>query len=157
MAFSFWTDTSIDFFRLKDAAERKTVISDEVENHAKNAVGTLKRMYGLIDDPNVDAPPAMKTEARRNVKKILDDVDSVKRKFDDEVQSSNIAERFWKQVKTAREHFNEELQILFPNININDKKFSVNEDAFDLFVLHMYHKVNYLQKELEKMQVNLIY
>lgn len=96
----------------------------------------------------------MKTAARRNIRKIMDDVDEAKKKYTEELQSGNVAEHYWKQVQTARENFNEELQILFPNINIYDKKLSVSKEAFDLFVLHMYHKVNNLQKELEKLRVS---
>lgn len=112
-------------------------------------------MYSLIDDPEFVAPATVKAVARRNVKKILDDVDDAKKKFQDELLSANITERYWNQVKAARESFNEELQILFPNINIHDKKLSVNEEAFDLFVLHMYNKVNFLQKELSKLEVSI--
>lgn len=125
----------------------------QAEEHAKDALDSLKRMYNLIDEPVLDAPAHMKTAARRNVKKILDDVDEAKRKYNEEMRNGNITERYWQQVKTARENFNEELQILFPSINIHEKKLSVNEEAFDLFVLHMYHKINNLQKELEKLRV----
>lgn len=111
-------------------------------------------MYNLIDEPVLEAAAHVKTAARRNIRKIMDDVDEAKTKYTKELQSGNVAERYWKQVQTARENFNEELQILFPNINIHDKKLSVSEEAFDLFVLHMYHKVNNLQKELEKIRVS---
>lgn len=139
--------------RLKEATEKKKEAVQQAEEHAKDALGSLKRMYSLIDDVVLDAPAHVKTAARRNVKKILDDVDEAKRKYNDEIQSGNIGERYWQQVKTARENFNEELQILFPSINIHEKKLSVGEEAFDLFVLHMYHKVNNLQRELEKLRV----
>lgn len=140
--------------RLKDATEKKKEAVRQAEEHAKDALNSLKRMYSLIDDPMLDAPSHMKTAARRNVKKILDDVDEAKRKYNEEMHSGNISERYWQQVKTARENFDEELQILFPNINIHEKKLSVRKEAFDLFVLHMYHKVNNLQKELEKIRVH---
>lgn len=112
----------------------------------------MKHMSGLIEEPQFEAPAVTKTVAKRNIKKILDDVDEAKKKYEAELHAFNVGDRYWKSVKAAREHFNEELQILFPNININEKKFTVNEEAFDLFVLHMYQKVNYLQKELEKQQ-----
>lgn len=138
---------------MKEAAERKKETIQQAEEHAKDAVDSLKRMYNLIDDAVLQAPAHMKTAARRNVRKILDDVDAAKKKYSDELRSGGVAEQFWKQVRTARENFNEELQILFPGMNIYEKKMSVSEDAFDLFVLHMYHKVNNLQKELEKQRV----
>ncbi|KOC61000.1 Putative mitochondrial inner membrane protein [Habropoda laboriosa] len=113
---------------------------------------SVKKMYNLIDDPKFDAPSQIKTAARRNVKKILDDVDAAKKKYEEEVEVGNMAERYWKQVKVARENLNEELQILFPDINIHEKKLAIDENKFDLFVLHMYNKVNNLQKELEKLR-----
>ncbi|XP_050483729.1 MICOS complex subunit Mic60 isoform X6 [Bombus huntii] len=138
--------------RLKDATEKRREAIKEAEDHANQALDSLKKMYNLIDDPKFEAPSHMKTAARRNIKKILDDVDEAKKKYEMEIQSSNMAERYWKQVRTARENLNEELQILFPDINIHEKKLAIDEDAFDLFVLHMYNKVNGLQKELEKMR-----
>lgn len=151
--------SSIDYIigfvasRLKEATEKRKETIQQAEEHAKDASDSLKRMYNLINESVLDAPAHMKTAARRNVKKILDDVEEAKKKYSDELQSGNITERFWKQVQTARENFNEELQILFPEINIHSKKLSVNEEAFDLFVLYMYHKVNNLQMELEKLKV----
>lgn len=125
----------------------------QAEDHAKEAMESLKRAYNLIEESVLDAPAHIKAAAKRNVRKILDDVDEAKMKYTDELQKGDIAERYWKQLRTARENFKEELQILFPNINIHDKKLSVSEDAFDLFVLHMYHKVHSLQNELEKLRV----
>ncbi|XP_018052632.1 PREDICTED: MICOS complex subunit Mic60 isoform X1 [Atta colombica] len=138
--------------RLKEATEKRKQTVQQAEEHAKDALDSLKRMYNSIDEPVLEAAAHMKTAAKRNIRKIMDDVDEAKKKYIDELQSSNIAERYWKQVQAARETFNEELHILFPNINIHDKKLSVSEEAFDLFVLHMYHKVNNLQKELAKLR-----
>ncbi|XP_043276511.1 MICOS complex subunit Mic60 isoform X4 [Venturia canescens] len=138
--------------RLKEATEKRKAALGEAEENAEDAFQSLKRLSSLIDDPQFDAPPVIKSVARRNLKKVVNDVDEAKKKFESEQRSANITERYWKQVKAAREALNEELEILFPNVNINDKRFSVNEEAFDLFVLHMYNKVNYLQKELAKLQ-----
>ena len=116
---------------------------------------TLKKLKSSIDDPKLEATEGQKTIVRKNISNILADVDDAKKKFDKEVANANISEKYWRSLKIAREKFHEELKILFPSININEKKLSVSEEAFDLFVLHMYHKVAFLQKELEKMQVNI--
>ncbi|XP_077259436.1 inner membrane mitochondrial protein mitofilin isoform X1 [Temnothorax americanus] len=146
------TISGVVWQRLKEATEKRKQTVQKAEEHAKDALDSLKRMYNLIDEPVLEAAAHIKTAARRNIRKIMDDVDEAKKKYTEELQSGSVAERYWKQVQTARENFNEELQILFPNINIHDKKLSVSEEAFDLFVLHMYHKVNNLQKELEKLR-----
>ncbi|XP_011872045.1 PREDICTED: MICOS complex subunit Mic60 isoform X2 [Vollenhovia emeryi] len=146
------TISGVVWQRLKEATEKRKQTVQQAEEHAKDALDSLKRMYTLIDEPMLEAAAHMKTAARRNIKKIMDDVDEAKKKYTEELQNCNVTERYWKQIQTARNNFNEELQILFPNINIHDKKLSVSEEAFDLFVLHMYHKVNNLQKELEKLR-----
>ncbi|XP_035729396.1 MICOS complex subunit Mic60-like isoform X4 [Vespa mandarinia] len=148
-------DTSVPssiWKRLKEATEKREEALREAEEHATKVLDSLKQMYYLIDEPKFDAPAHVKTAARRNIKKVLDDLDDVKQKFEDELEHGNITERYWKQVRAAREKFEEELYILFPSINIQEKKFSVKEDAFDLFVVHMYNTVIYLQKELAKLQ-----
>ncbi|XP_043503628.1 MICOS complex subunit Mic60 isoform X2 [Polistes fuscatus] len=138
--------------RLKEATEKRTQALHEAEEHATKVLDSLKQMYNLIDDPKLDAPAHVKTAARRNVKQLLDDLDDVKKKFENELEQGNITERYWKQVRAAREKFSEELYILFPSINLDEKKLSVKEEQFDLFVLHMYNTMIYLQKELEKLQ-----
>ncbi|XP_061941579.1 MICOS complex subunit Mic60 isoform X23 [Apis cerana] len=136
--------------RLKESTEKKKEAVKEAEDLANEAIESLNKIYNLIKDPKFDAPSHMKTAARRNIKKIMDDVDEAKKKYQTEIECGNMAERYWKQVKMARENLNEELQILFPNINIHEKKITLDENTFDLFVLHMYNKVSNLQRELEK-------
>uniref|UniRef100_A0ABD2WPS8 MICOS complex subunit MIC60 n=2 Tax=Trichogramma kaykai TaxID=54128 RepID=A0ABD2WPS8_9HYME len=138
--------------KLKVASEKRKKALSEAEKKADEAVTTLKKLEKAVDDPKLEATQGQKTITKKNIRDILANVDKAKDKFDQEAANSNITERYWKNVKAAREQFNDELQILFPNMNINDKKFAVTEEAFDLFVLHMYHKVAYLQKELEKLQ-----
>lgn len=136
--------------RLKEATEKRKKAVRKAEENATDALKSLKKLSNLVDDSKFDAPAVMKSVSRRNIKKIIDDVDAAKKNYEDEERSANITERYWTKVQAARENFNEELQILFPNINIHDKTFSVNEESFDLFVLYMYNKLNYIQKELEK-------
>ncbi|XP_006560041.1 MICOS complex subunit Mic60 isoform X4 [Apis mellifera] len=136
--------------RLKESTDKKKEAVKEAEDLANEAMESLNKIYNLIKDPKFDAPSHMKTAARRNIKKIMDDVDEAKKKYQTEIECGNMAERYWKQVKMARENLNEELQILFPNINIHEKKITLDENTFDLFVLHMYNKVSNLQRELEK-------
>lgn len=138
--------------RLKEASEKREEALKEAEEHATKVLDSLKQMYRLIDEPKFEAPTHIKTAARRNIKKMLDDIDDAKKKFDDELELGSIVERFSKQVKASREQFEEELHILFPSINLEENKLSIKEESFDLFVLYVYNKVNYLQKELEKLR-----
>ncbi|KAK0098710.1 hypothetical protein PV326_004864 [Microctonus aethiopoides] len=138
--------------RLKEATEKRKRAVKLAETNAIDAVQSLKQLAKVIDDPELDSLPAMKSNARRNVKKLISDIDDAKEKYENEDRAANVTENYWNKVKAARENFNEELQILFPNINIHDKRFSVNEELFDLFVLYMYNKVIHLQTELQKLE-----
>lgn len=113
----------------------------------------MKKVRLSVDEPAVNATVGQKTIARRNISKVLRDVDEAKKSFEREVSNSDISEKYWRSIKSAREKFADEFKILFPNLNLHDKKLGVNDEAFDLFVLHMYHRVSFYQKELEKMQV----
>lgn len=139
---------------MKEATEKRKRAVKLAETNAIDAVQSLKQLAKIIDDPELDSLPAMKSNARRNVKKLISDIDDAKEKYENEDRAANVTENYWNKVKAARENFNEELQILFPNINIHDKRFSVNEELFDLFVLYMYNKVIHLQTELQKLEVN---
>ncbi|XP_012281566.1 MICOS complex subunit Mic60 isoform X1 [Orussus abietinus] len=138
--------------RLKDASIKVKDSLKSAEENAKDAMDSLERMYNLIEDPKFEASGVVKTVAKRNVKKIVDDVELAKKKFEDDMRSANVTEKFWKQVESARETFNEELQILFPGINVHDKEMAIREEALDLFVLYAYNKINSLQKEVARLQ-----
>ncbi|XP_046823508.1 MICOS complex subunit Mic60 [Vespa crabro] len=112
-------DTSVPssiWKRLKEATEKREEALREAEEHATKVLDSLKQMYYLIDEPKFDAPAHVKTAARRNIKKVLDDLDDVKQKFEDELEHGNITERYWKQVRAAREKFEEELYFVIARI-----------------------------------------
>ena len=91
---------------------------------------------------------------RKNINNLLSDVSEAKRKYESEIQNSKLINDFWKNVKTAREEFEDQLKILFPNINVNERNLREFDEAFDLFVLYMYNKVMFYQSELEKLKVS---
>lgn len=142
------------FSRLKDSGNKVNAILSEAEKFATETLESVKQLYTQVDNSKFDAPSHVKLTVKRNVKKLLDDIDEAKKKYDEMAQNKHATEQFWKKVTSAQQHFSEELQILFPNFNIHDKNFTTGEEGFNLFVLHMFNKVNYLQKELDKLQVS---
>lgn len=65
---------------------------------------------------------------------------------------SDVSEKYWDKVRSARTHFADELETLFPTINFEEKKMHVDPSDFDLFVLHAYSNVLFYQKELAKLE-----
>lgn len=89
---------------------------------------------------------------RSNIAKVQDDIENAKNEFETQQKLGSVAERYWNKVEKARQYFSEELESLFPNIDISKKKLSVTEDDIDLFILHTYSHVLFYQKELAKME-----
>lgn len=138
---------------MKSASEKKIEYLKKANEKADEVVETLIKVRSSIDGPAVDATVGQKTIARRNISKILSDVDKAKKDFEQELSHADISEKYWKSVKTAREKFADEFKILYPNFNLQDKKLPLNDEDFNLFVLHVFHRISFYQKELEKLQV----
>lgn len=139
-------------YRLREETEKKRKITQQVDKSAADVIQEIKSFLSLVNS-KFDVPEGLKSDARKFADNILSEIDKTKKKFEKEQSTVKIADKYWDKIKTARENFHEELQILFPDININDRLFPDNDNAFDLFVLYMYNKVNHLESELSKLEV----
>ncbi|XP_008546024.1 MICOS complex subunit Mic60 [Microplitis demolitor] len=137
--------------RLREETEKKRKITQQVDKSAADVIQEIKSFLSLVNS-KFDVPEGLKSDARKFADNILSEIDKTKKKFEKEQSTVKIADKYWDKIKTARENFHEELQILFPDININDRLFPDNDNAFDLFVLYMYNKVNHLESELSKLE-----
>lgn len=64
----------------------------------------------------------------------------------------SVTEKYWEKVKNARQHFCQELESLFPSVDIGSKKLAINDADVDLLVLHAYSVVLLYQKELARLE-----
>ncbi|XP_054262428.1 MICOS complex subunit Mic60-like isoform X2 [Macrosteles quadrilineatus] len=76
----------------------------------------------------------IKAKAQNNVNTVSKDVKDAIAKLEKTKENTVLARRSWDKVKRARLHFSEELEILFPNIWLNDEKLNVPADQFDSFI-----------------------
>lgn len=102
--------------------------------------------------PSFEASQSTREMIRTNITKVQDDIENAKREFETERKSGNVSEKYWDKVEKARLYFSEELESLFPNIDISKKNLHISEEDLDLFVLHTYAHVLFYQKELAKME-----
>ncbi|XP_034945458.1 MICOS complex subunit Mic60 isoform X2 [Chelonus insularis] len=135
--------------KLKEATEEKKNAISQCEKDATDAFNSLKNLSKYLDQFSTDSSY---TSSKENINKTIAKILEAKKKYDSEKQTIKVSEQFWKKVKIAQENFNEELEILFPNLKIHEKRSSINAEMLDLFILYMYNKVNYLQTELEKLE-----
>ncbi|KAH0554787.1 MICOS complex subunit Mic60 isoform X1 [Cotesia glomerata] len=137
--------------RLKEDLEKRKKIIQQVDKFTSDAEQEIKQYLSSMNS-KFDIPDTIKSEARNFVDKLLTDLHKAKKKYEDEKSNVKIAEKFMDKMNIARQHFHEELQILFPDMNVNDGLLPSSDKAFDLFVLYMYNKVNYLKSELDKLE-----
>ncbi|CAG5075495.1 Similar to Mitofilin: MICOS complex subunit Mic60 (Drosophila melanogaster) [Cotesia congregata] len=137
--------------RLKEDLEKRKKIIQQVDKFTSDAEQEIKQYLSSMNS-KFDIPDTIKSEARNFVDKLLTDLHKAKKKYEDEKSNVKIAEKFMDKMNIARQHFHEELKILFPDMNVNDGLLPSSDKAFDLFVLYMYNKVNYLKSELDKLE-----
>lgn len=102
--------------------------------------------------PTFEASQATKELIKNNIAKVQEDIEKARKELEAEQKVGSVAEKYWDKVEKARLHFSEELESLFPNIDLSKKQLSVTTEDLDLFVLHAYAHVLYYQKELAKME-----
>lgn len=112
--------------------------------------GELK--YRFVFSPSFEAPDSTKQIIRSNITKVQDDIEKAKNELETTQKLGSVAEKYWDKVEKARQYFSEELESLFPTIDISKKKLNVTEEDLDLFILHTYAHVLFYQKELAKME-----
>lgn len=67
---------------------------------------------------------------------------------------ADAGEKYWKKVEIARNYFVDEMEAIFPGINLSERKLNLSKDDLDLFILHAYSHVLAYQKELQKLEID---
>ena len=57
-------------------------------------------------------------------------------------------------MEKARNYFIDEIQTIFPGLNLAEKKLNLSKDDLDLFIMHAYSHVLAYQKELQRLQTD---
>lgn len=141
---------------LWDSVKQKTRSKNECIRRAKEradeAIQTVNKLKEHISRGDSKIVESAKQVIRGNIVKVQEDIASAKKSLDLELKRGNVTEKYWDKVEKARAHFSENLEILFPSIDISKKKLNISEEDLDLFVLHTYATILFYQKELAKME-----
>lgn len=109
---------------------------------AAAALASLEKTYG--------AEPA----AKEHLEEAKNKLNAAKTDLFKAKELSDMSERYWRKVEDARSFFVTEMEALFPDINVTDKKLKLSQEELDLFTLYAYSHVLAYQKELQKLQVD---
>ncbi|XP_030768295.1 MICOS complex subunit Mic60-like isoform X2 [Sitophilus oryzae] len=140
---------------VRQKTKSKTECIKRAEEKAEQATKDVNRLKELISSPNFVASENTKVIIRNNISKVQDDVETAKKEYQSALKHGDVSEKYWDKVERARKNFSEELEILFPNIDLGKKKLVLNQEELDLFILHVYANVLFYQKELAKMETLL--
>ncbi|CAH1397366.1 unnamed protein product [Nezara viridula] len=134
----------------KKTQERERLIA-EADKALKTATENSKKFRAMLDDSAFPGDEDTKNAVKRSIRRNSEAVATAKKTYDQEVARASITEKYWNKVLEARKNFTDEIETLFPNVRINDKKANFNDGEMDLFFLYTYQMVLFYQKELNKL------
>lgn len=137
---------------IKAKTKAKNEAVDYAKTKAKEAEDNVTKLKNLLAKPDFVVTPQTREMVKMNIEKVQEDISTARKAFELEQKLGSTTEKYWERVKQARKHFQEELEALFPSIDLDDKKLEINESELDLFLLHAYSKVLFYQKEVAKME-----
>ncbi|XP_045506544.1 MICOS complex subunit Mic60 isoform X2 [Colias croceus] len=129
--------------------ERDATIEKAKEASAKArcAIETLDRMIKA----GVQAPPESIAATQRYIKQFRSDLGTAEAEYKECVEKAVLGDKYWNKVEAARQAYKEELQMLFPGIDLTARKLEVKGDT-DLLLMYTLKQVQYLQNEIAELQ-----
>ncbi|XP_037814732.1 MICOS complex subunit Mic60 isoform X1 [Lucilia sericata] len=91
---------------------------------------------------------------RNKIKKLVDHINNVKDELYKNKDIASMSEKYWRNVEKARNYFVDEIESIFPGLNLAEQKLKLSQEDLDLFITHAYSHVLALQKELERLQTD---
>ncbi|KAM3960673.1 MICOS complex subunit Mic60 isoform 2-T3 [Aphomia sociella] len=128
----------------RDAVVKK---AKEASTKAKCAIDTLDRLIKA----GVQAPPESVAATLRYIKQFRADLIESELAYKQENEKSVLSDKYWNKVEAARHAYKDELQLLFPGIDITARKLEVKGDT-DLLLLYTLKQIQYLQNQLAEIQ-----
>lgn len=118
---------------------------------ARNRINLLEKHIASVGK-NVASDVLEKT--RRSILFISDQLNKSKEELYNAKDAAHISEKYWKKLEEARNYFVDQVQSLFPGVDLNAKSLNLSKEEIDLFIMHAYSHVLAYQKELQKIHTD---
>ncbi|XP_060524293.1 MICOS complex subunit Mic60-like [Cylas formicarius] len=154
-------DTSINdvqtdvWENIRNKTKAKNECIKRAQEKAQEATDNINRLKNLITQTEFVGSENTKFIIENKISKIQSDLETARLEMEFELKHGGVTEKYWDKVEKARKRFSEELEILFPNVDLAQKILKLNHEELDLFILHVYANVLFYQKELAKMETIL--
>lgn len=77
---------------------------------------------------NFDVPESSKQIIRDNIIKVQEDIENARKELEREQKTGKVSEKYWDKIEKARHHFSEELESLFPTVDLAKQELNVNKE-----------------------------
>ncbi|XP_069363126.1 LOW QUALITY PROTEIN: MICOS complex subunit Mic60-like [Maniola hyperantus] len=119
----------------------------EASAKAKCAIETLDRMIKA----GVQAPPESIAATNRYIKQFRADLSDVENQFKECLSQSVLSDRYWNKLPQARKAYKEELQMMFPGLDLSSRQLETR--GIPTFLLmYTLKQIQYLQNEIAELQ-----
>lgn len=139
---------------LKNKTNARDTTVASAESAASEARIHFEKLQKVLDQDLIPITIEVKEQLRKSIGHFMENVEQAKKEVFKAKEVSNVSEKYWKKVETARNYFVDEIESLFPGINLAEKKLDLSKDELDVFILHAYSHVASYQKELQKLQTD---
>lgn len=136
---------------LKNKTSARDTAIEAAERTANEARAQLEKLEKHVTAVAKDVVPEILEKTRRNIRVITDELNKSKDDLYNAKDSANLSEKYWKKVEEARNYFVDQVETLFPGIDMSAKKLNLSQNDIDLLIMHAYSHVLAYQKELQKM------
>lgn len=136
---------------LKNKTVARDTAVESAERTAQAAKAHIDKLEKHIRNIDKNVAPELIEKMQRNILVITDQLNKSKDALYNAKDAANLSEKYWKKVEEARHYFIDQIQALFPGVDLSAKKLQLSKDDIDLFILHAYSHVLAYQKELQKL------
>lgn len=136
---------------LKNKTASRDTAVEGAERTAQAAKAHIDKLEKHIRSVGKDVSPELIERTQRNILVITDQLNKSKDTLYNAKDSAKLSEKYWKKVEEARHYFMDQIQALFPGVDLATKNLHLSKDDIDLFILHAYSHVLAYQKELQKL------
>lgn len=138
---------------LRNRTSARDTALKAAEDAADEARENIEKLHRLLNSRDIKCSDELKDKARENIAAYLEHLKKAKEDVYKARNLANLGEKYWKKVEAARNFFIDEIESLFPGINLSEKKLDMSKEDLDLFIVHAFTQVVAHQKELQKLQI----
>lgn len=134
--------------------KNKTSARDAAVKAAETAAAEARQTIENIEKAlyKSDVASELKEPLKAKVRNFLDSLEAAKKGVYEAYEHSDLTEKYWRSIESARNHFIKDIEDLFPNVNFSQKKLGLSKEEVDLFLVFAHSQYVAVQKELHRLQ-----